>query len=176
MNDGWLTLQGIQSGNHHLRISHDGFQDWQADVVCDGHPQQVVAELREEQRYESPAIPKPGRSASSIPMPTPDSVSKGFAKTQDSQAFADKTIQQPQWQTGQPSAGFAAIAAAKAFVNVTAGAGPDRVHRARLDRDHRCCGRRFARDSFPAGPKRSAISQIRQPQRLKHRPFRIQKP
>jgi serine/threonine-protein kinase len=106
-NDGWLTLQGIQSGNHHLRISHDGFEDWQADVVCDGHPQQVVAELREEQRYESPAIPRPGRSASSIPMPAPDSVSRGFAKTQNSQAFADKTIQQQQWQSGQQSAGFA---------------------------------------------------------------------
>ncbi len=44
--DGWLLLDGIQSGNHHLRISHDGFQDWFGDVVCDGKPQRVVAELR----------------------------------------------------------------------------------------------------------------------------------
>lgn len=44
-DDGWLLLEGIQSGNHHLRVIHDGFQDWFGDVVCDGKPQQVVAEL-----------------------------------------------------------------------------------------------------------------------------------
>ncbi len=44
--DGWITLSGIQSGNHHLRVSHDGFNDWQGDIVCDGKPQQVVADLR----------------------------------------------------------------------------------------------------------------------------------
>ncbi|HVF29573.1 MAG TPA: bifunctional serine/threonine-protein kinase/formylglycine-generating enzyme family protein, partial [Pyrinomonadaceae bacterium] len=45
-DDGWLLLEGIQSGNHHLRVTHDGFQDWFGDVVCDGKPQQVVADLR----------------------------------------------------------------------------------------------------------------------------------
>ncbi len=45
-DDGWLLLEGVQSGNHHLRVSHDGFQDWFGDVVCDGKPRQVVAELR----------------------------------------------------------------------------------------------------------------------------------
>ncbi|PYS97937.1 MAG: hypothetical protein DMF63_17945 [Acidobacteria bacterium] len=45
-DDGWLMLEGIQSGNHHLRISKDGFQDWVGDIVCDGKPAQVVAELR----------------------------------------------------------------------------------------------------------------------------------
>lgn len=45
-DDGWLLLEGVQSGNHHLRVSHDGFQDWFGDVVCDGQPRQIVAELR----------------------------------------------------------------------------------------------------------------------------------
>lgn len=45
-DDGWLTLDGIQSGNHHLRISHDGFEDWLGDVICDGRPQKVEAALR----------------------------------------------------------------------------------------------------------------------------------
>ncbi|HEX6126281.1 MAG TPA: bifunctional serine/threonine-protein kinase/formylglycine-generating enzyme family protein, partial [Pyrinomonadaceae bacterium] len=45
-DDGWLLLEGIQSGNHHLRVSHDGFQDWFGDVVCDGKPAQIVADLR----------------------------------------------------------------------------------------------------------------------------------
>ncbi len=46
-DDGELLLEGIQSGNHHLRVSHDGFNDWLGDVVCDGKPVEVVAELRE---------------------------------------------------------------------------------------------------------------------------------
>jgi eukaryotic-like serine/threonine-protein kinase len=45
-DDGWLMLEGVQSGNHHLRVSHDGFQDWFGDVVCDGKPARVLAELR----------------------------------------------------------------------------------------------------------------------------------
>jgi serine/threonine-protein kinase len=54
--DGWITLNGIQSGNHHLRISADGFPDWTSDVVCDGRPQQVVADLvSEAQRIPMPA-------------------------------------------------------------------------------------------------------------------------
>jgi eukaryotic-like serine/threonine-protein kinase len=45
-DDGWLMLEGVQSGNHHLRVSHTGFSDWLGDVICDGKPQQVVAELK----------------------------------------------------------------------------------------------------------------------------------
>jgi serine/threonine protein kinase len=44
--NGWLLLEGLQSGNHRLRVSKDGFQDWESEIVCDGRPQQVVAELR----------------------------------------------------------------------------------------------------------------------------------
>lgn len=44
--NGWLLLEGLQSGNHRLRVSHDGFYDWENEIVCDGRPQQVVAELR----------------------------------------------------------------------------------------------------------------------------------
>lgn len=54
--DGWITLSGIQSGNHHLRVSVDGYPDWTTDVVCDGRPQQVVADLiSEAQRIPMPA-------------------------------------------------------------------------------------------------------------------------
>lgn len=44
-DDGWITLNGIQSGNHRLRVSKSGFNDWFGDVICDGRPQQVVADL-----------------------------------------------------------------------------------------------------------------------------------
>ncbi len=54
--DGWITLNGIQSGNHHLRVSASGFPDWTSDVVCDGRPQQVVVDLiSEAQRIPMPA-------------------------------------------------------------------------------------------------------------------------
>ncbi|MBK8465045.1 MAG: SUMF1/EgtB/PvdO family nonheme iron enzyme [Chloracidobacterium sp.] len=61
-DDGALLLEGIQSGNHHLRVSHTGFYDWQGDVICDGKPQEVVAELRAgvtDSNLGMP-IPKPG--------------------------------------------------------------------------------------------------------------------
>lgn len=44
-DDGWITLNGIQSGNHHLKITKEGFGEWESNVVCDGRPQQVVADL-----------------------------------------------------------------------------------------------------------------------------------
>ena len=44
---GDLLLEGIQSGNHRLRVTKQGFQDWIADVVCDGKPVQVTAELHQ---------------------------------------------------------------------------------------------------------------------------------
>jgi serine/threonine-protein kinase len=65
--DGELRLDGIQSGNHHLRISKDGFQDWLSDVVCDGRPREVVAELRGVPVADVDAIPMPTNSAISYP-------------------------------------------------------------------------------------------------------------
>lgn len=53
--DGWITLNGLQQGSHNLRVSKEGFEDWYGDVVCDGKPKQVVAELRS----AADAIPKP---------------------------------------------------------------------------------------------------------------------
>ncbi len=44
--DGWITLNGVRTGSHSLRVSKQGFEDWAGDVVCDGNPQQVLAELR----------------------------------------------------------------------------------------------------------------------------------
>lgn len=57
--DGWLLLEGIQSGNHHIKVSHEGFRDWEAEVFCDGKPVEVVARLDKE-GAGVPAIPQPG--------------------------------------------------------------------------------------------------------------------
>ncbi len=57
--DGWLTLDGLQSGNHSLRISHTGFEDWENSIAFDGKPKQVVAELKTDRKMDTGAIPKP---------------------------------------------------------------------------------------------------------------------
>jgi len=57
--NGLLLLEGLQSGNHQLRVSHAGFYDWLADVVCDGRPVEVLAELKAGAFDSKAAIPMP---------------------------------------------------------------------------------------------------------------------
>ena len=78
--DGWITLDGLQTGNHLLRVSHNGFEDWESEIVCDGRPKQVVAELKEGTNHEK--IPKPNdatvafsHSSQSIAPETPVNLS-----------------------------------------------------------------------------------------------------
>jgi len=89
--DGWLTLEGLQSGNHHLRVSHDGFEDWEKSFVCDGQPKQVVAELKLEQKTDAEAIPKP--SFETIPgliqLPK-QNTPHNFSVTQETQIVSQK--------------------------------------------------------------------------------------
>ena len=63
--EGSLLLEGIQSGNHHLRVSHDGFVDWEDNIFCDGQPRQVRAELS----AASPAPVNPAETGK-VPQPT----------------------------------------------------------------------------------------------------------
>lgn len=92
--DGWITLNGVQSGNHHLRVSADGFPDWTSDVVCDGNPQQVVADLVS----EAQRIPMPAATVAynALGADTPARMST----TQDTSGDMQKTAFQ-QWDTGQ---------------------------------------------------------------------------
>ncbi len=90
-DSGTLLLEGIQSGNHHLRVSHDGFYDWLGDVVCDGRPQEVVAELTAGVLNSNTAIPKP--VLDSIP-PVAGSVTMPNRRTLDSQDVMAQTVQQ----------------------------------------------------------------------------------
>ena len=55
-DNGVLLLEGVQSGNHLLRVSHNGFNDWLGDVVCDGKPQEVVAELQQSMPGDKTAV------------------------------------------------------------------------------------------------------------------------
>ena len=92
--DGWITLNGVQSGNHHLRVSADGFPDWTSDVVCDGRPQQVVADLVS----EAQRIPMPAETVAynAVGGNTPSRMST----TQDTRGEMLKTQVQT-WNTGQ---------------------------------------------------------------------------
>src|SRR6185436_17103783 len=76
-DDGWLLLEGVQSGNHHLRVTHEGFQDWLGDVVCDGSPRQIVAELRSQAGATQRDIPIPSQSQSGMRPP------RAFVDTQN---------------------------------------------------------------------------------------------
>lgn len=56
---GLLTIEGLQSGNHRLRVTHNGYYDWMGEVTCDGKPVEVVAELRAGTLDSGSAIPIP---------------------------------------------------------------------------------------------------------------------
>jgi len=98
-DDGFLMLEGIQSGNHHLRISHDGFDDWISDVVCDGKPQRVIAELRVRGQNSEARIPVPGSVSLPRMQQPPTGSSGGFSNT-GGHDEPDKTIMQNWGQTG----------------------------------------------------------------------------
>jgi eukaryotic-like serine/threonine-protein kinase len=98
-DNGMLLLEGVQSGNHHLRISHDGFEDWLGDVVCDGKPRQVIAELRVKGAQTGPAIPRPGAVSMPGGQASSNAPSRAFANTGD-HAEPDKTIMQNWGNTG----------------------------------------------------------------------------
>ena len=84
-DSGSLLLDGIQSGNHHLRISHDGFQDWLGELVCDGKPQEVVIELTQGLANSRTAIPRPDISVSGV-YRTQGVIPQGTVEIQDDMA------------------------------------------------------------------------------------------
>ncbi len=99
-DDGWITLNGIQSGNHRLRVSKEGYGDWESDVVCDGKPQQVVAELFSSQG----AIPKPGASTVAYSGGIGPNTPQNISATGDQASEVQKTMVQS-WDTGRQHVG-----------------------------------------------------------------------
>lgn len=103
--DGWITLNGIQSGNHQLRVSHYGFPDWQSEVVCDGRPQQVVADLESGSGVPAATVAyNPGLGPN-----TPHNLSS----TQDNGDLLKTAVQS--WDTGKQDIGVASMPPKKGF-------------------------------------------------------------
>jgi len=103
--DGWLILDGLQSGSHHVTVRHAGYKDWENNVICDGSPQQVIANLEKSESLphisqgDTFAIPKPGE----VPGETSSDIrSQNFAKTQTAGSVFQQTNRQ-NWETGEQS-------------------------------------------------------------------------
>lgn len=92
--DGWITLNGVRSGRHHLRVIKDGFQDWHRDVLCDGTNQQVAAELARGANAPQATVAYSG----AISPDTPQRLSA----TQDTKRDLART-QVQRWNTGDQS-------------------------------------------------------------------------
>lgn len=98
-HDGWLLLEGVQSGNHRIRISHEGFRDWESDVVFDGKPQQVVAQLAE----AGSGVPRPMETHPTVmqhSQPMPNHYSVPPINPAQQQMMHQTAPQQQGWQTG----------------------------------------------------------------------------
>ncbi len=112
-HDGELRLDGVQSGNHLLRISKPGFQDWVGDVVCDGSPMEVVAELRSTPVPDVNAIPKPTSGSVSYPNANSEGATQSFQRVPS--AAVEQTMQQNAASTMPPVFGAASIPPKKSF-------------------------------------------------------------
>lgn len=88
---GLLLIEGLQSGNHRLRVSHSGYYDWMGEVTCDGKPVEVVAELRS------------GALDSRSPIPMPDVTVGGVHRTIASQGGHGDDMAQTVQQDFSPS-------------------------------------------------------------------------
>ncbi|MBP6005088.1 MAG: SUMF1/EgtB/PvdO family nonheme iron enzyme [Pyrinomonadaceae bacterium] len=112
-NSGLLLLDGIQSGNHLLRVSKDGFQDWVGDVVCDGKPVEIVAELRGN-TLDPYAIPRPTMDALPTAVPRSEAATAPHRSMSGTPELDATMIQQPQ-QTGQGFVASTTIPPKKGF-------------------------------------------------------------
>jgi eukaryotic-like serine/threonine-protein kinase len=99
-DDGWITLNGMQTGSHNIRISKEGYEDWYGDILCDGQPKQVVAELRSARE----AIPKPPAETIAYSGGISPNTPSGFSNTRDNAAEVQKTSVQ-MWDTGRQEIG-----------------------------------------------------------------------
>ena len=100
-DDGWLLLEGLQSGNHQLRVSREGFQEWESNVIFDGKPKQIVAELKTAEPPKTADVPDenpiPRPSFQTMPgilHPIKQDTPLNFSVSQGAQTGSNQTVQQ----------------------------------------------------------------------------------
>ena len=112
--DGYLLLEGVQSGNHRLKITKDGFHDWENQMFCDGRPQQIVAQLQHLSGQSLAGL----QSVANENFVNTQATSGGFQQSTSGQSVFNQTAgmqtaihpnSQPNWQAagtqtfGQPT-------------------------------------------------------------------------
>ena len=112
--DGWLTLEGLQSGNHHVRVASEGFVSWESNVIFDGKPRQIVAELKPEIKQDSDSIPKPNfHTPSVILQPITPNSATNLSATQGAQTtnLPDSSLGSQTAHQSNPQQTFSSVAA-----------------------------------------------------------------
>jgi serine/threonine-protein kinase len=98
--DGWLMLDGVKTGNHKIKVSKDGFRDWEDSILCDGKPQQIVAKLEPTGPNSAPQIPMPGQETANFnPVHSQQGIAADANKT-NAQTLVNQSISQDTQDTG----------------------------------------------------------------------------
>jgi eukaryotic-like serine/threonine-protein kinase len=117
-DDGWIIFEKIKVGNHHIRVRHEGFFDWETEFSIDDNPKELVAHLKN----DTLAIPRPVNAtiprvddqmgnATRVGVDSIQGTQNAYQNT-GAQNLGHNTAQQ-NWQSGQPSLYNDSIAPAK---------------------------------------------------------------
>ena len=109
-DDGWITLSGIQGGNHSLRVTKEGFGDFETNVLCDGTPKQVVADL------SAGAAPRPDEPTVAYSGGIGPNTPQNIVATGDHATEVQKTMVQ-NWDTGKQHIGVQSQPPKRSFLS-----------------------------------------------------------
>lgn len=95
-DDGWIVFEKINIGDHHIRVRHTGYFDWETRFSIDDSPKELVAQLKN----DTLAIPKPvGGTVPIIDGSDQIATQLDLGFVQGTQSSYRDTAQQ-NWQTG----------------------------------------------------------------------------
>lgn len=106
--DGWLVLDKISVGKHHIRVRNESFFDFETEFTVEDSPKEIVAQLKK----DTLAIPKPpNQTIPSLHQSNPNATQQDFNVAQATQGSYQNTGQQnflqntgeQNWQTGGQS-------------------------------------------------------------------------
>ncbi len=102
--DGWIILNKVNVGKHHIRVRNDGFFDWETEFVLNDAPKELVAQLKKDTlaipRPLNTAIPLSEQSMSGFQQSMPNATQQDFYATQAAQNTFQNTGQQNTQNTG----------------------------------------------------------------------------